>query len=1725
MASNVILIDPNNDVNINPNIVNGIPQYQDMHIFTELIATRKGRTVLVSQGELNTYNVEKTDLENTTVVNFLGNNQNTNSPNYLNFTTNYYDGSSGNDVQYEGFGMTSIKVVINASFVPQVNIQFVDIRGLAFFNRENSPYRILFDFPPPIFNLTINGYYGKALSYQLHLVKYTSEFKAENGNYVIDAQFVAITFAPLSDVLLRYIINFPLINNLKSMNPQVGIKPTNTFELITKLKNLYSAVSEEINTLLETSTYDNNLKQIINNNEAFSMLENYKNDLKGQQLSYSVIIDTSPTSVGITQSIAIKDGNMSELPNNILNYDTTIKEYSIDTKPSQINKRLYIVYVIGEIIPPILSSGLPRYDELSATLLNLKTKLMSTTGAADASIENNDISNPIPINNKYNIMSKKISEENLTKYIGIDVTDYYWILYKKKINLNESKTETSKTINVKINNMITKNLGMSPTIYNIFDVILKDVDNFFQKVRDVSWDAEENHHKTYKPAIINSDTNFPDTNKEKIFAFPLFVNRKAVLCGGNREERIAPIELSKSLEPHPFPEMVLVNEFIDTFFQQRKFTEQLNLKGALNADGSYKWIPISPFDSKLGFSNIASPYFDIDTPNITPISNDYKSIEAFKIVLKRFYILSQSSIPTNFYGNDYNSYTTLYGKSEAINLSLSITNSDYGKNLKTLASKYSTNVNLFYDFIKNVPDYYFVDNTKTFFTISGTVSGKTDAYVNKTNKDYMGFEMYNNNKINIQDLSTEPDTPIGNFYKTINNNKMLDIISGKIYLKSSYGFTDTNIIYAFDKPKQVVNDIVDVNSNNLESLYLGGVGNITNYGNEISCGGETRTSKLEAIRTLLDDGNWGFTIKLGANRNLMLLANSIIPIWVDQLSKYDTILCDSVFNTKSKLGALICLSNFGYTLSPFNIFPKNLNDIIFNTPAVVSVPTYLPAYMGALVDAIKENDSDFTETTIYDFFTTGVGKVLDSSGLFIFADIHDIKNFLSTKDQENFRLIFIDFYDNYYETIRTKIQSLYNNVKNVTNKKEIYDYHLNPNNKEADFATQAGDYYSDIIQPLIERKKALINFSEITFSNKTQIPTAYRSLKSLNDDKTKNYKDINDAYFKAFFTELLKQISANEKKLLELEEENKNFKNDIDIVTQTYYSFKNVNDKWLTGPKIADVRGYPFNDKNKNLIDSFAFVDRAMNPIGDTIINAEILLEMLEDTNISVFTALTQLLSLNGFEFFPLQNFISYKDTNEESWKDSFRIDMSGDVKQSPAYICMLVAGTSSYPTGGGNGFQDDGIIDINNAPTDFSTSICNPVPDNDNQVAKNPDFPFKTVRAFRVRFGEQNQSMFTDIKIESKEYPDTNESIQILARLAGDNKIQAPVPKGQNLYNLYENRAYRATITGLGNAMIQPTQYFQLENVPLFNGAYLILSVEHTIEPNKMTTNFSGTKLSRYPVPRVMNPAAIYGYDGGISDLSPGAAVVVAGTQATTMSQTRLTELNSVFGIDVSAVGQGNFDWEKAVVNDPDPETPKLKFALMKITQGPTFIDPQGSANATAAKNVGLKIGYYHYAQQCFNPDSDFIVADAKAQAANFISIAQSLPKPDFPLMLDMENYTDKDKPHRYWSKIKTNNDLWINTFIAELKKANYDTVIYSGQPWLDEYTTSNFGSIPLWHSQWPKKPEQTNPTVAKAWQKGEEQNWSVWQFSSEGVINGNKRNNVDLNAMKESFFNKYNA
>jgi hypothetical protein len=74
------------------------------------------------------------------------------------------------------------------------------------------------------------------------------------------------------------------------------------------------------------------------------------------------------------------------------------------------------------------------------------------------------------------------------------------------------------------------------------------------------------------------------------------------------------------------------------------------------------------------------------------------------------------------------------------------------------------------------------------------------------------------------------------------------------------------------------------------------------------------------------------------------------------------------------------------------------------------------------------------------------------------------------------------------------------------------------------------------------------------------------------------------------------------------------------------------------------------------------------------------------------------------------------------------------------------------------------------------------------------------------------------------------------------------------SLYNLYKQRSYKCSVVCLGNALLQPTMYFNLRHVPMFNGPYMIQQVEHSIQPGQFQTTFQGIRQGVYDLPAIDN-------------------------------------------------------------------------------------------------------------------------------------------------------------------------------------------------------------------------------------------------------------------------------
>jgi hypothetical protein len=180
-----------------------------------------------------------------------------------------------------------------------------------------------------------------------------------------------------------------------------------------------------------------------------------------------------------------------------------------------------------------------------------------------------------------------------------------------------------------------------------------------------------------------------------------------------------------------------------------------------------------------------------------------------------------------------------------------------------------------------------------------------------------------------------------------------------------------------------------------------------------------------------------------------------------------------------------------------------------------------------------------------------------------------------------------------------------------------------------------------------------------------------------------------------------------------------------------------------------------------------------------------------------------------------------------------------------PSFVCVYVGQKSKHLDTFDSDYPNDGFdfrCDSNNnllptVPKDF-TNDANPHEDK--------------VAVFAVNYSQQNQNIFKDIILDQNEFSETAESLQITDDIANKGAENHLTLGGQNMYNVYSVRSYKAEVEMMGNAMIQPMMYFQLNNIPMFHGAYLITHVKHSIKPNFMSTHFTGVRVREPETPLI---------------------------------------------------------------------------------------------------------------------------------------------------------------------------------------------------------------------------------------------------------------------------------
>jgi len=197
-----------------------------------------------------------------------------------------------------------------------------------------------------------------------------------------------------------------------------------------------------------------------------------------------------------------------------------------------------------------------------------------------------------------------------------------------------------------------------------------------------------------------------------------------------------------------------------------------------------------------------------------------------------------------------------------------------------------------------------------------------------------------------------------------------------------------------------------------------------------------------------------------------------------------------------------------------------------------------------------------------------------------------------------------------------------------------------------------------------------------------------------------------------------------------------------------------------------------------------------------------------------------------------------------------------------------------------------------------------------------------------------------------------------------------------------------------------------------------------------------------------------------------------------------------NVLGIDVSH--------HNGVVNWKQVAAAGYKFVYLKLTEGQTYVDKTTYNNYIAAKNAGLRVGFYHYAHVTNHPVDE----------VNFFLQKLGDMKADLPHCLDLEESKGKSK-----AQVSTFALQWMEYL---QKKTGITPILYTGYSFMNNFTNT-VAKYPLWVARYSGSNRVkgfNSPGSSTIWRS-----WAMFQFTDSGKVAGIK-GNVDINEMDLTFF-----
>ena len=358
---------------------------------------------------------------------------------------------------------------------------------------------------------------------------------------------------------------------------------------------------------------------------------------------------------------------------------------------------------------------------------------------------------------------------------------------------------------------------------------------------------------------------------------------------------------------------------------------------------------------------------------------------------------------------------------------------------------------------------------------------------------------------------------------------------------------------------------------------------------------------------------------------------------------------------------------------------------------------------------------------------------------------------------------------------------------------------------------------------------------------------------------------VSENIFKAYvkgFTDSLSDIIKETDKITNNSDNDEadNRTIDRDLYIGIYYYLKNVWDKWLSDRSENTYDVAEFFNKNFIFIDSYYRNTYFRLPINCSYLVSEYT-GMAKDK--SLYSFIGDITKDHQCWFACVPDFIEFKGIDDknnnmsadiETMKNVFRplpYNSKPKVENSNKFVIVYTFKPSEVPSDV-NYFKYDGFDvwshtnQLEEAPRVFKSDKLYEL--NGDEITRMGYI----VPSFGVSFARQNQHLFKNIRVSMNNPVETEHSLAtkhnvISVGKSGERKVSFV---GQDVFNIYSNYSYTCEVEMIGDAQISPLMYFQLLNVPMWKGTYMIYKVMHNMTAGNMTTTFTGIKMCKYPKP-----------------------------------------------------------------------------------------------------------------------------------------------------------------------------------------------------------------------------------------------------------------------------------